>query len=914
VITRSLSVIRRLLAATIILMLTAGGAAAQGASASLSGRVTDADGQPLVGAQVVVTNLANGAVTGALTADGGRYVVTGLRPATLYRIEAQMIGYGTKVVQDLRLQAGETRALDFALGTEAVSMAAIEVFAERAIERRTPVAYTNVDKIQVERQLASRDIPMVLNTTPSVYATAQGGGAGDARVNVRGFSQRNLGVMINGVPVNDMENGWVYWSNWDGVGDATSSIQLQRGLSAVNLATPSIGGTLNIITDPASMGRSLMVKQEFGNDGFLKTTASVSSGLIGEKFAIMAAGVRKVGDGIVDGTWTDAWAYYLAASYTLNRSNRLDLFAIGAPQMHGQSVFRQNIAAFSHEFAESLDGYDPGALTKYPEAGRTYNQNYNTVNSSYSGRQYYAGSTMDRQDSGYLNERVNYFHKPQINLNWYSQLSKSLLWSNVAYFSGGKGGGSGTIGSLLYKTTGLPSRIVDWDATIARNEANIVGGDQVSRGVLRGSRNNQWTIGAISKLKAQVTPNFVFEAGADWRTAEIEHYRDVVDLLGGDYYLCTGTCASDFWTGTQNQVKLGDVLDYNNTNTVDWLGGFVQGEYVKDRLSTYGMFGLSTIKYTLIDHFKRDTQTNQPVELESDNIGGMQVKGGGLLNVSDELGFFANAGYVSKVPILDDVINDVNTILNTDPKNEKFTSFEAGATYRSSRAPVSFKGNVYYTTWKDRASTRRFFDENGEDYFVTMTGMDQKHAGVEFEGAWQPADLLRFDAAVSVGKWKYTDDVAGTYSPEGADTSFSYQFYIKDLKVGDAPQTQFAYGLSLFPVDGLYLQVVGKTYSEHYSDFNPFDRVNPADRTQSWKAPGYTLVDLHATYDVNLPRVGRRVRLFANVFNLFDELYVQDALDNSSFSGFAPLTHTADDAEVFMGLPRTFTLGLQINR
>ena len=58
--------------------------------------------------------------------------------------------------------------------------------------------------------------------------------------------------MINGVPQNDMENGWVYWSNWDGVGDATSSIQVQRGLSAVNLATPSIGGTMNIITDPTS--------------------------------------------------------------------------------------------------------------------------------------------------------------------------------------------------------------------------------------------------------------------------------------------------------------------------------------------------------------------------------------------------------------------------------------------------------------------------------------------------------------------------------------------------------------------------------------------------------------------------------------------------------------------------------------
>ncbi|NIU76908.1 MAG: TonB-dependent receptor plug domain-containing protein, partial [Gammaproteobacteria bacterium] len=127
---------------------------------------------------------------------------------------------------------------------------------------------SNVGKVQIQQQLGSRDLPLVLNVTPSVYATAQGGGAGDARINVRGFSQRNTAVMINGVPVNDMENGWVYWSNWDGLGDAATSIQLQRGLSAVNLATPSIGGTLNVITDPSARRAGFTYKQEFGLGSF----------------------------------------------------------------------------------------------------------------------------------------------------------------------------------------------------------------------------------------------------------------------------------------------------------------------------------------------------------------------------------------------------------------------------------------------------------------------------------------------------------------------------------------------------------------------------------------------------------------------------------------------------------------------
>ena len=151
-----------------------------------------------------------------------------------------------------------------------LEMSGLEVLASRAGEN-TPVAYSNVSKADMEFRLGSQDIPLALNATPSVYATAQGGGAGDARINIRGFDQRNVAVMINGVPQNDMENGWVYWSNWDGVGDVTSSIQMQRGLSAVNLAAPSIGGTMNVITDPTSMEAGGMFKQELGAGIFLKT-------------------------------------------------------------------------------------------------------------------------------------------------------------------------------------------------------------------------------------------------------------------------------------------------------------------------------------------------------------------------------------------------------------------------------------------------------------------------------------------------------------------------------------------------------------------------------------------------------------------------------------------------------------------
>ena len=296
---------------------------------SITGLVTDADSNPLGGANVVV----EGSDLGAVASETGFFSIK--VGSGTHTVTVTFIGYSS---QSQEVVVGEEDVkVDFALAIDAITLTDVEVLASRASEK-TPVAYTTVGKEEMELRLGSQDIPMALNTTPSVYATQQGGGAGDARINIRGFNQRNVAVMINGVPQNDMENGWVYWSNWDGVADVAQSIQVQRGLSAVNLATPSIGGTMNIITDPTQYEKGGRYKQEFGAGGFLKTTLTGHTGLIGDKLALSGTIVRKTGDGIIDKTWTDAWAYYFGASYAISDDQRFELYAVGAPQRHGQNL------------------------------------------------------------------------------------------------------------------------------------------------------------------------------------------------------------------------------------------------------------------------------------------------------------------------------------------------------------------------------------------------------------------------------------------------------------------------------------------------------------------------------------------------------------------------------------------------
>ena len=147
-----------------------------------------------------------------------------------------------------------------------------------AQERVTPVAVTSIKASEIALKVGNLEFPEIMNSTPGVYATKQGGGYGDSRISLRGFDQRNTSFLINGQPVNDMENGWVYWSNWQGLTDVASGIQIQRGLGASRLAVPSVGGTVSIFTKTADVSEGGSLTQVMGNDGYRKTSFVYNTG------------------------------------------------------------------------------------------------------------------------------------------------------------------------------------------------------------------------------------------------------------------------------------------------------------------------------------------------------------------------------------------------------------------------------------------------------------------------------------------------------------------------------------------------------------------------------------------------------------------------------------------------------------
>ena len=277
------------------------------AQSTITGTVMDVDANaPLPGANVIEKGTTNGVSTDF----DGKFTLT--TQATSGQIVVSYVGYGSVTVSF----NGNTELGNITLSSDnSLGEIVIVGIADVAVDRKTPVAVSTIKASEISLKVGNMEFPEVMNTTPGVYATKQGGGYGDSRISLRGFDQSNTSFLINGQPVNDMENGWVYWSNWQGLTDVASGIQIQRGIGASRLAVPSVGGTVSIFTKAAERTQGGSVSQVLGNDAYTKTTGSYSTGQNEKGWSSSFLLSKWSGDGYVDGTKGSGWTYFAAVGY-----------------------------------------------------------------------------------------------------------------------------------------------------------------------------------------------------------------------------------------------------------------------------------------------------------------------------------------------------------------------------------------------------------------------------------------------------------------------------------------------------------------------------------------------------------------------------------------------------------------------
>ncbi|WEK18073.1 MAG: TonB-dependent receptor [Candidatus Pedobacter colombiensis] len=743
-----------------------------------------------------------------------------------------------------------------------------------AIDRKTPVAVSTVNAIEISEKGSNQEFPELLNSTPGIQATKQGGGFGDSRVSIRGFSTNNMAIMVNGIPINDMENGSVYWSNWAGLRDVTSSMQVQRGLGATKLVVPSLGGTVNIITKSTDSEKGGSISQTIGNDGFLKTALYISTGMNDKGWSFSAQGSRSSGNMYAEGLQFTGYNYFFNISKRFNDHHMLSLTGMGAPQWHGQRSTKQSILDYENA---------PQGIKFNADWGVKYGQ--------------------------VVNVRNNYFNKPIVSLNDYWTIDETSSLSTVLYASHGAGGGGSSLTTSPYtipRVGGYAYAPYDLDAVVAANKATP---DGAALAYLYNSVNNHNWVGAISTYNKKFSNYFNFTGGLDLRYYEGLHYVEIADPLGADYvtYAWRGINANTTYRGDINNpnpiLRTGDKFEYNYNSKILWEGVSGQVEYSKDNVTAFVSLAASNTSFKRIDFFNYTPDDPNRVSPYK-NFLGYQAKGGSNYNIDDHSNVFANIGYLEKAPIFTNVFLDYKNYINPDAKSEKLFSYELGYGYRSKTLTANI--NLYRTTYRDRARAVNQTAQDGTIYTFNLTGVNELHQGVEVDFRYKPISAVSLRGMLSVGDWKYLNNIGPvTVNAENGSTATPpsiSKIYLKGLKVGNQAQTTAALGLDVDVLPELRLGADFNYYSNYYADFNFYSYTKEG--AKPWKLPDYGLLNLNAVIKFKI--AGLNSAVYANVNNVLNTKYVADAYDAAG-------TSTAAGSTVFYGFGRTWTTGLKIN-
>ena len=885
------------------------GVSAAVAQSAVTGKIVDETGAPLIGASVTVPGTSQGVSTDV---DGNFTLKTDAK-----EIEISYVGY---VPTKKPVTGPNARLGIIQMEPDAVALQDVIVMQSVAVQRKTPVAVSTVSAEEISYKLGGQEFPEILKSTPGVYVTKDGGGFGDSKINMRGFQAANVAVMVNGVPVNDMEWGGVYWSNWAGLSDVTRSMQTQRGLGASKISSPSVGGSVNIVTNGIEAKQGGTFSFGVGNDGLYSLSFSLSTGLTKSGWALSVLGAKRWGDGYIQGTNFEGYNWFVNISKRINDRHQLSLTAFGAPQKHAQR----------HALDDGLK------IEEWQKA-----KNFMGEKDMYRYNAEYGFDKNGRQRYSHFNE----YHKPQISLNHQWQIDYKSSLSTALYMSIGRGSGysgqgrtsadrnmwKGTNYGVLNTTFRNPDGTFAYDKIQEMNAASPDG----SRMILSKSNNNHMWYGLLSTYTNQISKSLELSAGIDVRYYIGEHNNEIIDLYDGKYFIDDSSranvkpeqnaaAADPNWV--YEKLQVGDKVYRDYDGHVHQEGVFAQLEWTKKNLNAFVSGSVSNTGYWRYDRFYYDAAH---AESEHVNFIGYTVKGGANYNINEKHNVFANLGYISRAPFFSGgafLQSTTSNVKNPDPLNEKVFSAEIGYGFRSGILSVNLNG--YYTLWMDKSVVRSSSMANGDYARVNLSGVDARHMGLELDFVLRPNRWLDVTGMLSLGDWQWDSDSKGyIYDTQGQPLTKALDGTVasgimaedhawlnlkqKGIKVGGSAQTTGALGVTVRPMKGLRVSADWNAYGNNYADFyigsqTSLSGNSTVDVKDPWKIPWGHQLDLSASYAFKIGNV--RATIYGNVNNVYDYNYIMDAQCAAADEGIWQNVYA-----VMYSFGRTYTVRLKIN-
>ena len=715
-----------------------------------------------------------------------------------------------------------------------------------------------------ESSTSVNDASTLLNSSRDVFNSIAAYNFGSLRYRVRGNDSKYSEVMINGISMNDPETGRPVFSNWGGLNDAFRNSVLVEGLGKTDAGFGGLGGLTAYSTRASQYRKQISLSYALSNRSYNhRAMASIGTGEMGKGWYMMAAASgRYAGKGYTEGTFYQAYSYFLSLEKKINDKHSLDLTVFGAPSQRGGSA--------------------PVVQEAYDLVGSNfYNPNwgYQTIDAN--------GTQVMR------NSRVSTYHQPFANLTWYWTPNKKTNFQTSVYYFAGPGGQTclewgeapdprpdyyknlpSYYMTNAHSTAEIEAQFeawqnrdpkvtqIDWDGLYNANrnhlftvqnangqEGNTITG-KFSKYILAERHYDKHQMGSATYFKHEFQPNLIMTGGLALNASRTHYYERVNDLLGGDYYYDINKYAENLETdecqtnllNPNHVAKVGDIISYNyyaNRNygriwdQIDWLvGNFdlylgLQAEFTqiwREGLWKSGSFAENS--------YGKD---------QMHNFFDPSVKAGATYAINGRNHIVANMAYMLQAPQFRDIYvspRTRHTVVEGDLKSERINAFDLSYLYRSPEFKIRLTG--YYYTYQNLIWNRSFYCENvfqntstsansytSEFINFIMTDINQRSVGAEMGAEYNVSPTVTLQAVAANGIHVYRNNpIFSVYDDNNAHAYILNSVaYLKDYHVSSGPETVASLGIKYNSPKYWWVSLNANYMANMYFDVNPYNHT-----------------------------------------------------------------------------------------
>ncbi len=895
-------------------LLLAGIPAFAQVASNVTGKVSDAKtGLFLSEANVVIKETGTSGSSGA---DGAFSLM--FDGSGTYTVEISKQGYST-VVQTFSISAGA----EIDLGTIPLSPTG---------KANDAVVELSESEVENAEENSSESISGILHGSKDLYLSTAGYTFGPLRFKVRGYDNEYSTLYMNGIQMNDLESENPIWSLWGGLNDATRNSENYNGIHSNDFGYADIGGATSIDTRASTLRKQTKITYSYTNKTYTNRAMFIhSTGLMKNGWALSVSGSRRVSlDGVlnglmesyVEGTYYDAWAYFVSAEKKINDKHSIGIVGFGSPAERGkqggttQEVYDLTGNNFYNPYWGWQDGKKRNSRTSYSNKPTGILSHYWTISKR---------TTLNTSVAYTMGEYSN------TSLNWYNALDPRPDY--YRYLPSYENMSDAERILATEKLTSGNAQI-DWENLYRTNlnTKDVIANPNGELGTTLSGYRSEYIIERwhddekqlyfASLLNTKLDDNIELKVGVSHRNFLGMHYKTVEDLLGGDFIVDKDKYApATNESSPTNEVELSD-SDIRFPNRIAYEGdrfGYDYDAHIKYTEAwtqldmTYKRFDVYLATKGSFTNFWRTGNMEKEAFPGEHSLGDSEKqsfinnssKGGVVFKITGRHFLRANAMYETKAPDFRDSYLSVRTRNDVIPnlENEFITSFDGGYVLRAPKVKASL--DVFYTTFENRSWNRSFYHDGYQNFVnYAITGINQIHQGAEFAGEITLFPGFTVQAVASLGYYRWTSAPEYTAIVDNNAQILDQDIiYAKGYIVDGTPQTAFSGGFQYWAPKFWNIGANVAYVQDRYLSFSPTRLTTDAVQNLTVGSEEYNKVVrqqlLPKAYTLDV-FAGKSFQI-ARKYNLALNLNVSNVLDNKEIitGGYEQLRYDISSPDKF---------------